>query len=300
MSLRAFLTIIRPANALVGSLTVIIGILTAYRIISSTIGSTWNLIELIFVLLAATLTYFCIASAGNVVNDIYDLEVDKVNRPTRPLPSGAMTVRQAKVWTATLVVLGLIISILTIPLSAIGIWTLVIVILFAIVGLFYAAKGKVMGLFGNFAVSVSFAFGLFYGTLVTSIVIPPVIFVYFITAASVLQGREIIKGIEDIEGDSLRNVQTIARKYGIKTASIIAVIFNIIGIISFYFPWFANSLGWNWTGFLYIILIIPGIGVVGASTILILHNPIKYASRASLCDKVGAFLGLTNFVLGAL
>ncbi|MFX1562940.1 MAG: UbiA family prenyltransferase, partial [Promethearchaeota archaeon] len=193
-----------------------------------------------------------------------------------------------------------IIAILTIPLSAIGIWTLAIVVLFAIVGLFYAAKGKVMGLFGNFAVSVSFAFGLFYGTLVTFTIIPPVIFVYFITAASVLQGRETIKGIEDIEGDSLRNVQTIARKYGIKTAAIIAATFNIIGIIAFYFPWFANSLGWNWTGFLYIIFIIPGMGVVGASTILILRDPVKYASRASLCDKVGAFLGLTNFVLGAL
>ncbi|MFX1562309.1 MAG: UbiA family prenyltransferase, partial [Promethearchaeota archaeon] len=107
MSLKAFVTIIRPANALFGSLTVIIGILTTYRIISSSIGSPWNFTELIFVLLTATLTYFCVASAGNVVNDIYDLEVDRVNRPNRPLPSGAMTVRQAKAWTVTLLVLGL-------------------------------------------------------------------------------------------------------------------------------------------------------------------------------------------------
>lgn len=300
MSLKAFITITRPANTLFGSLTVIIGVLTTHRIVFSLIGPIWTFPELIFVLLTATLTYFCIASAGNVVNDIYDLEVDRVNRPQRPLPSGAITVRQAKIWTATLVALGLIISILTIPLSAIGIWTMAIAVLFAIIGLFYAAKGKVMGLLGNFAVSVSFAFGLFYGTLVTFSVIPPVIWVYFVTAASVLQGREAIKGIEDIEGDALRNVQTIARKYGIRTASIVAATFNMIGIIAFSVPWFANSFGWNWTGPLYVVLLIPGIGSVAASAILVLRNPVKYASRASLCDKLGAFLGLTNFVLGAL
>ncbi|MFW9983812.1 MAG: geranylgeranylglycerol-phosphate geranylgeranyltransferase [Candidatus Odinarchaeota archaeon] len=301
MNLRAFITIMRPANPLFGSLTAIIGVLTTNTfIISNLMLVRWTILDLLIVLILTALSYIFIAAAGNVINDIYDLEVDKVNRPDRPLPSGQMTVRQAKAWTAILVLLGLFFSALTIPYSAIGIWTLAIVGLFAFVGLAYAAKGKVMGIWGNFTVAISFAFGLFYGSLIVWPSIPLVVFVYFITAASVLQGREAIKGIEDVEGDALRDVQTIARKYSVRTAAIFAAICNIVGIISFFLPWTANVLGLNWTGPLYVILLIPGSACVAASAILILLNPSKNASRASFSDKIGAYLGLLNFLIGTI
>ena len=306
MSLKAFITITRPGNTFVGALTVLIGILTSHRFTTGYFDPTHLFTtQLGLIILLASLTYLCIAAAGNVVNDIYDIEIDKVNRPSRPLPSGEMSVKQVKTWTIVLVLLGLLFSFLTIPLSQVGLWTLAIAALFCLIGLVYAAKGKVMGLLGNFAVSVSFAFGLFYGALITYPLIPPVICIYFITAASVLQAREAIKGIEDIEGDQLRDVQTLARKYGTRTAARVAIAFNIIGVLGFLSPWLANMVGWTWlglpwTGFLYIILLVPGSFCVAASAILISRNPRKNASRASLADKLGAFLGLINFVLGAI
>lgn len=301
MKVKPFITIMRPANPLFGSLTAIIGILTTNYFIITNFGLIrWTIPELIFVLILTALTYIFLASAGNVVNDIYDIEVDKVNRPERPLPSGQITVRQAVVWTMILVLISLFFSALTIPYSAIGIWTVAIAALFALVGLAYAAKGKVMGIWGNFTVAISFAFGLFYGSLVTFLFIPPVIFIYFLTAASVLQGREIIKGIEDLEGDALRDVQTIARRYGIHRAAIAAAVCNIIGIIGFWIPWIAHMLGLQWTGILYMVLLIPGSFCVALSAILILRNPIKRATRASFFDKLGAYLGLVNYVLGSI
>jgi geranylgeranylglycerol-phosphate geranylgeranyltransferase len=301
MKVKPFLTIMRPANPLFGSLTAIIGILTTnYFIITNFALVRWTIPELIIVLILAALTYIFMASAGNVVNDIYDVEVDKVNRPDRPLPSGQITIRQAQAWTVILVLISLFFSALTIPFSAIGFWTVAIAALFALIGLLYAAKGKVMGIWGNFTVAISFAFGLFYGSLVTFLFIPPVIFIYFLTAASVLQGREIIKGIEDVEGDALRDVQTIARKYGIRKAAIAAAFCNIIGIIGFWIPWIANMLGLQWTGILYIVLLIPGSIFVALSAIVILRNSVKNASRASFFDKVGAYLGLVNFALGSI
>ncbi|MFX0168805.1 MAG: geranylgeranylglycerol-phosphate geranylgeranyltransferase [Candidatus Hodarchaeota archaeon] len=301
MNLKAFITITRPANPLFGSLTTIIGVLTTNRFILTNLMITqWTLLDLVIVLLLTALTYIFIAAAGNVVNDIFDIEVDKINRPDRPLPSGQISIGQAKAWTAILVVIGVIFSILTIPYSAIGIWTVAIVGLFALIGLVYAAKGKVMGIWGNFTVAISFAFGLFYGSLIVFPVILPIIFVYFITAASVLQGREAIKGIEDIEGDAVRNVQTIARKYGIRKAAMFATICNVIGIIGFVFPWIANILGWNWTGFLYFILLIPAASCVAYSAVVIVQNPVKRATRASFADKIGAYLGLVNFLLGTI
>ncbi len=301
MKVKPFITIMRPANPLFGSLTAIIGVLTTNYFIIVNFGLVrWTISDLIIVLILAALTYIFLASAGNVVNDIYDLEVDKVNRPNRPLPSGQITIRQAKAWTVILILLSLFFSVLTIPYSFISIWTVAIAALFALVGLIYAAKGKVMGVWGNFTVAISFAFGLFYGALITFLFVPPIIFVYFITAASVLQGREIIKGIEDIEGDVLRDVQTIARKYGVRTAAILAAICNIIGIIGFWSPWIVNILGLNWTSALYIVLLIPGSIFVALSAILILRNPKGNAARASFFDKIGAYLGLLNFLLGSI
>jgi geranylgeranylglycerol-phosphate geranylgeranyltransferase len=301
MKVKPFLTIMRPANPLFGSLTAIIGILTTNYFIIVNFGLVrWTIPELFIVLVLTALTYIFMAAAGNVVNDIYDLEVDKVNRPDRPLPSGQISIKQAKVWTVSLILLSLLFSLLTVPFSFIGPWTLAIVALFALVGLLYAAKGKVMGIWGNFTVAISFAFGLFYGSLVTFLFIPPVIFVYFITAASVLQGREIIKGIEDVEGDALRDVKTIARRYGVQRAAILAAICNTIGIIGFYAPWLVTLLSWNWIGPLYLILLIPGSICVGISGFLILRNPEENASRASFFDKIGAYLGLLNFLLGSI
>jgi geranylgeranylglycerol-phosphate geranylgeranyltransferase len=301
MKLKPFITIIRPANPLFGSLTAIIGVLTTNYFIIANFGLVrWTIVELFIVLILTAFTYIFLAAAGNVVNDIYDLEVDRINRPDRPLPSGQISVRQAKAWTVILILLSLFFSLLTVPFSFIGIWTVAIAALFAFVGLLYAARGKVMGIWGNFTVAISFAFGLFYGSLVTYLFIPWVIFAYFITAASVLQGREIIKGIEDIEGDALRDVQTIARKYGPRKAALLAALCNVIGIIGFLFPWIANMLGWNWTGPLYLVLLIPGSVSVSASAILILRNPESNAPRASFFDKIGAYLGLVNFLLGSI
>jgi geranylgeranylglycerol-phosphate geranylgeranyltransferase len=301
MNPKAFIIITRPTNLLFGSLTAIIGVLTTnWFILSNLMLVRWTLLELGAILVLTAFTYICIAAAGNVINDIYDLEVDKINRPHRPLPSGQITINQAKAWTVILIIIGLAFSALTIPYSAIGIWTIAIAGFFAFVGLAYAAKGKVMGIWGNFTVSISFAIGLFYGSLIVFPIIPLVVFVYFITAASVLQGREAIKGIEDVEGDALRDVQTIARKYGIRTAAIFAAICNIIGVISFWLPWIANWLGWNWTGPLYAVLLIPAALCVAASAVLVLHNPTKHATRASFLDKLGAYQGLINFLLGTI
>ena len=46
-------------------------------------------------LLPAAFSAALIGLAGNVVNDIYDVEVDRANAPWRPLPAGAVTLRAA-------------------------------------------------------------------------------------------------------------------------------------------------------------------------------------------------------------
>jgi 4-hydroxybenzoate polyprenyltransferase len=103
--------------------------------------------------------------------------------------------------------------------------------------------------------------------------------------------------MEDVEGDKLRNVKTIARVYGLKVAAGTATVLNIIGIIFFSGVW---VLGW--TGIFYLILMIPAIiAVLGSSLLLVKDytNP-KNQEYSSRLDKVGAFLGLICFLIGVL
>ena len=134
--LGAFVSIMRPQNCIIGGLTVIAGIAIAYSVQWSEIAGP-GLTSLLYLFIYGYITYFLVAAGGNVVNDIFDIEVDKINRPHRALPSGRMTVRQAWWFVAFLSILGVVFAWLPgRPVSAI------IVICFEIIGYVYAAKVK--------------------------------------------------------------------------------------------------------------------------------------------------------------
>ena len=308
MELKALIEITRPHNCLMGGLTCVIGVFAADRVFSlNLLGLSARFVgvfpsRLIEVLTLTYLTYVLIAAAGNVINDIYDVEVDKVNKPNRPLPRGGLTIRQAKALTVLLWLVGGISAFATSLIA--GIMALV----FAALGYVYAAKVKALGAIGNFAVASSFSFGLFYGAIVAAdsrnyfvflgdnslIFVPSVIWVYFLTSSFVLFGREVIKGIEDLRGDRLRSIRTIATVHGANSASKVAAVSNIVGIISFNMSWIMDQMK-----LVMLPLVILGSVAVFVSALLILRSYKKprNQSKASLLDKIGGFCGLAEFLL---
>lgn len=241
MELKAYIEIIRPVNCAMGGLTVLSSVLVAnmfYNLNLQLFGSKFWLFPSRFFEIAVIsyFVYFLIAAAGMVINDIFDLEVDRINKPNRPLPRGALTVKRAVEYTVALWTAGVALAFLISVASG------VLALIFSGIGFLYAARVKVLGILGNFVVAFSFAFGYIYGSLITSMErgllrIPLMTLLFFITAFMVLQGREIIKGMEDIEGDKRRNAKTIACVYGLKRASIAGSVCNAIGIISFTACW---------------------------------------------------------------
>jgi geranylgeranylglycerol-phosphate geranylgeranyltransferase len=291
---KAFVSIIRPQNCIIGGLTVIAGIAMAYY---RAVG-VWAAIGPILPLFVyGYITYILVAAGGNIVNDIYDIEVDRINRPHRALPSGRMTVRQAWAYVAVLSALGIVFAwIPGRPIST------VIVIAFEIIGYLYAAKVKTLGLAGNLMVAFSFAFGALYGSVIfaeveglpwTSAIILPV-WLYFFTAFLILQARETIKGAEDVKGDALRDVRTIARVYGFTAAAIVSAVLNFIGVLSYLLIWI-----WGYASFDLWPLMILGAAVVsgaGIAPLLGPDNP-RHLLIGSTLDKVGALIGLIAFVV---
>ncbi|RAP54232.1 MAG: geranylgeranylglycerol-phosphate geranylgeranyltransferase, partial [Methanosphaera sp. rholeuAM130] len=79
--MNSYIEILRPANAIMASIAVLL---------MAIISHTYNM-EIALGALAV-----CIATgAGNTINDYYDYEIDKVNKPDRPIPSGRISLKNA-------------------------------------------------------------------------------------------------------------------------------------------------------------------------------------------------------------
>lgn len=146
---------------------------------------------------------FFLLAASMVVNDYFDREIDSINEPTRPLPSGVVSAREALSFAAILASLGLLSA------SNTGIPTLVIAMLSLVIMISYNARLKKTGLLGNVLVSTNVAIPFLYGGFaVVSLNWSLAIFALLAFLSSV--GREIVKGIVDVPGDQSRGVRSIA------------------------------------------------------------------------------------------
>ncbi|MFX1340170.1 MAG: geranylgeranylglycerol-phosphate geranylgeranyltransferase [Promethearchaeota archaeon] len=273
-----------------GSLTVIIGLLNTRT------GIPLN--TLLINIILGVLTYFAVAASGMIINDIYDIEIDKINRPNRPLPRGELSLTQAKILFALTFGIGILISVIHWLFFALSGLNVLLVIFFGFIGWLYAAWGKKSGFYGNLMVSVSFSIGLIYGAVLNSIVIPAYIYYFFFTSFFLLLSREIVKGCEDIEGDKEEGVKTLAIKLGIKKATGFSILFEILAIIFFILPIFTNIIN----PILFLISMIFGLADVALAVVLSLRKNLqqKDFKKISLLLKVGAFLGLIAFIFASI
>jgi geranylgeranylglycerol-phosphate geranylgeranyltransferase len=252
MKLSPYITIIRPINAVVSGITAII----AYLIASGTS------------LLSAFLLFFIVTTicgAGNVLNDYFDRDIDTVNRLERPLPSGAITPKNAATWAGILFTLGILATLAT------STWCIAITVSNSILLIAYAAKLKKMPLFGNLSISYLSGSVFFFGGVFTtpeafSIILPLFAITFFGTFA-----REILKAAEDIEGDAIGGAKTLPMILGVQKSGYIAV-FSVLCAIStsvlLYFRW----------GAVYLVLI------------AIIDIFILYAAAKSICCKTSTEL----------
>lgn len=282
--------ILRPINDIMGSLTVIIGILNT----RAGIGFEKIIINIIL----GALTYFFIAGSGMVINDIYDIEIDKINRPERPIPRGAITLPQAKYLFAGTLSLGIIISIIHSLIFNLVFLNVVIALIFGFMGWIYAKWGKKSGFFGNIVVSISFSIGFIYGAILNSSLIPLYIYFFFLNSFFSLLSREIIKGCEDIEGDKELGVNTLAIKIGLKKTPYISMICVFLSILFFILAAFTELIN----GLAFSISMIFGLLIVFYAAILMPKKNLdkKDFSKISLLLKIGMFLGLIALILASI
>ncbi len=103
MKLQSFLRLIRPANGITAISDVLAGAIIA--------GLTIN--DSLFNLGLLIIATFCLYSGGIVFNDVFDLDIDKLERPERPLPAGKIKLKSAILFGVALNLFGILFSFLT-------------------------------------------------------------------------------------------------------------------------------------------------------------------------------------------
>jgi geranylgeranylglycerol-phosphate geranylgeranyltransferase len=289
MKIKDAFEILRPLNCIMGSLTVLIGILNTRVGVETT--------TLIINIILGIFTYFFIAGSGNVINDYYDIEIDKINRPDRPIPRGSITLKQAMIWWIISALIGLIIAILHGILFISVLLNIIIALFMIFIGWLYAAWGKKSGFVGNIIVSVSFSIGVVYGAILNNSNVPFYIYYFFLTSFFLLISREIIKGCEDIEGDQKEGVKTLAIRIGIMKSTKISMVFGICAIIFFILPYFTSIIN----PLFFLISMFFGLGIVCYAVILMMKRSFERDDfkKISLVLKLGAYLGLVAFLFAS-
>ena len=183
-----------------------------------------------------------IAIGGYILNDMYDVAIDKINKPKRVWIPGVLTWKQAKLSYFLLTSFGLQLGI-TVSLQIqkpifIGLFVIPVLVLYL-----YAFMFKKVLIIGNLIVASLVAFSILIIALLEQIdfnnytpetlAINEVIFGLLIFAFSLNLVREIVKDIEDLKGDKTEGVVSIPIKYGIKTTHKIlqVILVLVIGLL---------------------------------------------------------------------
>ncbi len=220
-----YLELIRAKNCLTASFGTIVGGLIAS-------GFNFNLSNDYYILIAS-LVVFLICGFGNALNDIYDIEIDKINKPFRPLPSNKISLKNAKIFSWLLVVIGILLSIFNKV-------CFVIAIINALALYLYAKKYKRNKIIGNLIVAyLTGSVFIFGGASVNNVGITLIL---FLCAMFATWSREIIKDFEDIDGDLKEGVLSLPIKYG-KKSLYIASVFLIISVVLSPLPYIMGIFG---------------------------------------------------------
>ena len=231
---------------------------------------------------------FLLLAASMVLNDYFDREIDRINEPSRPLPSGLVRTPQALSFALILGSLGLLSAANT------GLATLTIAIFSLLIMISYNARIKKTGLIGNVIVSLNVAIPFIYGGFaVAEPTWTLTIFALLAFLSSV--GREIVKGIADVPGDSARGVKSVAATKGNSTAAKYGAAFFLCAVALSALPLLLGLV----TLFYIPLVAVCDIGFL-LTTFSILSNPTpRSAKRNKKYVLLWMTFGLLAFLMGS-
>ncbi|MFW6245008.1 MAG: geranylgeranylglycerol-phosphate geranylgeranyltransferase [Fibrobacterota bacterium] len=226
--LSPFVSIIRLGNVLMTGFAVILGIW-----LSGTLSTAFRPVLLMVAAMSA-------ASFGNVINDLLDIETDRISHPERPLAKGSMKNSTAVIFAVLLVAVSLLSSFLVSPFH----WkaTFFPLILLSV----YSFHFKKTPLIGNLLVASLVAYALLFGVLPKpeyEILVIPALLAFLLNFC-----REIVKDIQDEQGDRNQGYNTTAVLHPVLLKGILLLIGAVYLALLFLPSLYQNHFGNVYTG----------------------------------------------------
>jgi len=277
--IKGLIELLRPELPIAAGVSVILG-----EII--TLGNLPSLSELFL----GFLWGFFLSGSAMIFNDYFDIEVDKVNAPNRPLPSGLISSNTAIVFAIIISLLGLISSFF-INRAAVFLY-----IIFWVIGFLYNWKFKEKGLLGNLFVSFSVSITIILGSIVVGNPWNIVVMIFSMMLFVFDLGEEIAADAMDIAGDKKRNIKSVAIVIGRKKALYISFLLFIIYISLSFLPVILGLFGISYLiiiSLTNIIILFWGIKLIKTHTI---NEGRIYVRRLYLSGLLGLLLIIINII----
>jgi geranylgeranylglycerol-phosphate geranylgeranyltransferase len=273
--IKSYFAIMRPLNVQLGMVSIFLG-----AFITGTITPLQKVI-------CACVSGGLVMAGGNVINDYYDVEIDRVNKPYRPLPASRLRAGEALTFARILFALGIFLSIF------IQLFSFAIAVIITAGLIVYSAKLKRTILFGNITVSLFSALTFVYGGLAVDRwqwTLIPAGFAFLFHF-----GREIIKDVEDKAADASGGAQTLAVRFGNKRAFALATaVFGLL-IFATFLPYVFEIYGkrYFWT-------VLLGVDMVLVVALVFMWTRPEPSSlrRISAVLKADMLVGLLAIFLG--
>ena len=242
----------------------------------------------------ATLSVLFFMAAGNTLNDLSDVEIDRVAHPDRPLANETITIDEAKVLIGLLSMMSLASLIACAYLMGggqeytVGIYALAVLLMLTYD---HGPRTKQRGLIGNVSISFLVAAVVLYGAssiegLGAALCWYVAGVVFFVNLA-----REIIKDCQDMEADS-GSRETLPMKIGKENCRMIAYVLTLVGIVFLYIPYWQGPFSFG-----QLVLQSPAIFIL-----MSLNGPMwkgeDYVAATRL--RIAMLLGLVSFIVTIL
>lgn len=275
-----------------------LGILVGSLLSQQTLYGNINL-PLVNVVLTFFTALFLEASTF-ALNDYYDLEIDRINKRTdRPLVRGDLSPRSALFIFYVFFPLGLLCSFF------VNGTCFIIALITALLSVFYDMRMKKIKLIGNFYIAyimaIPFIFGgvsVLPGSVFSVQAINPVIYIVALIAFLAGSGREIMKDVQDFEGDKGRGVRSFPLYIGTRASAVVAALFYLSAIALSFLPFSFQVYNQFYANIYYLgVVLVCDSMLLSISIQLVMKRkpPMGYLRKFSL---LALFLGLIAFLVG--
>ena len=228
--LGAFFRLVRWPNLLITALMMCLVYHNLTGMIS-TVGFTLLVISMVL-----------IVAGGYVINDIFDMDIDEINKPDKLIVGKYFSEKQSNFiyWSLTIIGLAcaLVSSVMTFGKSFLTIFSCMVLLTCILYSYSNGYKKKLV--IGNVIVSLSVAFAVFLPWLFVMLYLMKndmlvenyevlmhislrLVLIYTAFAFLMTLIREIVKDIQDVKGDGWSHCRTIPIIWGVKTAQIIVI-----------------------------------------------------------------------------